>query len=226
MEAPGGFAPMPAALKQAATEQLEYHMFVGLFPEIHRAWLTIDHMLFLWDYNHPSGSFYQYDGLEQTIINAALVPCKPGVFAAEATPRHLLLLSTPSEVVVLAVYPTGPAGSRDGGAREGRGEGGVRSPRGGTAVGAEDSTIDIHETGFAVPSDGDSAGLAGLAGARQFRVNFVAMAHTPCGRVFMAGADGFLHELQYGFSERWLGGSHRMCQKKNVSRKRDRAYNF
>ena len=26
MEAPGGFAPMPAALKQAATEQLEYHM--------------------------------------------------------------------------------------------------------------------------------------------------------------------------------------------------------
>jgi hypothetical protein len=57
--APGGFTAMPAALKQAATDQLEYHMFVGLFPEMHRAWMTIDHMLFIWDYNEPRGAFYQ-----------------------------------------------------------------------------------------------------------------------------------------------------------------------
>ena len=47
---------------QAASEQLEYHMFMGLFPQIHRAWMTIDHMLFLWDYTDPRGSFYQARG--------------------------------------------------------------------------------------------------------------------------------------------------------------------
>ena len=53
----GGYTQMPLALKQAASEQLEYHMFMGLFPQIHRAWMTIDHMLFLWDYTDPRGSF-------------------------------------------------------------------------------------------------------------------------------------------------------------------------
>lgn len=40
----------------------------------------------------------RYDGLDQTIINASLVPCRPGVFASEGIPTYLLLLSTPSEV--------------------------------------------------------------------------------------------------------------------------------
>jgi len=29
---------------------LEYKCFMGLFPEIGRAWLTIDNRLFLWNY--------------------------------------------------------------------------------------------------------------------------------------------------------------------------------
>ena len=154
---------MPLALKQAASEQLEYHMFMGLFPQIHRAWMTIDHMLFLWDYTDPRGSFYQYDGLDQTIIHATLVKPRPSVFAGSSTPQWLLLLSTPLEVVVLAVYCSGPPGR-------------------------EASQIDIHETGFSVPSDG---------------VNLVRMVGTATGRVFMSGADGFLYELQYG--EPWFG---------------------
>eukprot|EP00966_Prymnesium_polylepis_P079457 1841571-Prymnesium_polylepis.1 len=55
--------PSPAI--QAATDHLEYHCFMGLFPAIQRAWMTIDHILFLWDYTDPRGSFYQYDGLDQ-----------------------------------------------------------------------------------------------------------------------------------------------------------------
>ena len=160
---PGGFTQMPLALKQAASEQLEYHMFMGLFPQIHRAWMTIDHMLFLWDYTDPRGSFYQYDGLDQTIIHATLVKPRQSVFAGSSTPQWLLLLSTPLEVVVLAVYCSGPPGR-------------------------EASQIDIHETGFSVPSDG---------------VNLVRMVGTASGRVFMSGADGFLYELQYG--NPWLG---------------------
>ena len=47
---------------------------------------------------------YRYDGLDQTIINATLVRCREGVFAAEATPDYLLLLSTPSEVRLLSSH--------------------------------------------------------------------------------------------------------------------------
>ena len=47
VETAAGFTQLPPALRQAAASQLEYHSFNGLFPEIHRAWMTIDHMLFL-----------------------------------------------------------------------------------------------------------------------------------------------------------------------------------
>ena len=154
-EAPGGFTQMPAALKQAAAQLEYYHTFSGVFPQIHRAWMTIDHILFLWDYTDPRGSFYQYDGLDQTIIHASLVQPRPGVFEEGATPQWLLLLSTPVEVVVLGLY---------------------------TTDGAAASDIDLVETGFSVATDG---------------ANLLQMVGTPAGRVFMAGADGFLYEVTH-----------------------------
>lgn len=182
-EAPGGFTQMPAALKQA-TRQLEYyHTFSGVFPQIHRAWTTIDHVLFLWDYTDPRGSFYQYDGLDQTIIHAALVRPRHGVFEEGATPQWLLLLSTPVEVVVLGLY---------------------------TMDGPAISEIDIFETGFSVATEG---------------ANLLQIVGTPNGRVFMAGADGFLYELTYGTTRGWLD-TYRTCTKRNRSRKYDVALNF
>ena len=68
---------------------------------IRRAWVTIAHMLFLWDYTDPRGSFYQYDGLDQTIIHATLVKPRQSVFAGSSMPQWLLLLSTPLEVALL-----------------------------------------------------------------------------------------------------------------------------
>ena len=124
---------MPAALKQAAAQLEYYHTFSGLFPQIHRAWMTIDHILFLWDYTDPRGSFYQYDGLDQTIIHAALVRPVRGVFEEGATPQWLLLLSTPVEVVLLGLYT-------EGGATE--------IGRTGRA-----SEIEIFETGFSVATE-------------------------------------------------------------------------
>jgi hypothetical protein len=68
---------------QAATDQLEYHCFMGIFPEIRRAWMTIDHIFFLWDYTDPRGSFYQYDGLDQVLAriwtNAPVCVLPPAV---------------------------------------------------------------------------------------------------------------------------------------------------
>ena len=57
--------------------------------------MTIDHMLFLWDYTDPRGSFYQYDGLDQTIIHATLVRPRPSVFAGSSMPQARHLVSTP-----------------------------------------------------------------------------------------------------------------------------------
>ena len=77
--------------------------------------MTIDHRLFLWDYRVPNATPYTYDGLDQVVITAALArPRRDGTF--DPAPDWLLLLSTPVEVLVLALY--------DGGG--GRGERGRR----------------------------------------------------------------------------------------------------
>ena len=127
VEVPRGFTHIPAALKQAAAQLEYYHTFSGIFTQIRRAWMTIDHMLFLWDYSDPRGSFYQYDGLEQTILHAALVRPRVGVFEDGSAPQWLLLISTPVEVILLGLYTTG-----------------------------RNADIEIYETGFSTPSDGDS----------------------------------------------------------------------
>ena len=117
-----------AAQLREAADELKLYNFSGLFPEIGHAWMTIDHRLFLWDYRVPNATPYTYDGLDQVVITAALArPRRDGTF--DPAPDWLLLLSTPLEVVVLAIYCTGPRGR-------------------------ETSQIDIHETGFSVPSDG------------------------------------------------------------------------
>jgi nuclear pore complex protein Nup155 len=176
-EVPGGYTPMPAALQQAAQGEY-YHSFQGLFPQIHRAWMTIDHMLYLWDYNDPRGSFYLYDGLDQTIIHASLVRPRQGVF--EPTPDWLLLLSTPVEVILLGLYTTAT------------------------------HDINVFETGYSVATDG---------------ANLLQIVGTPSGRIFMAGADGFVYELTYGDSEGWFY-TNKKCTKRNRSRKRDVALQY
>jgi nuclear pore complex protein Nup155 len=50
---------------------------MGLFEEIGWAWITIDHRLFLWDYN-GSEQFVMFDDQDQVIISVALVKPRPG----------------------------------------------------------------------------------------------------------------------------------------------------
>lgn len=52
------------------------HCFMGLFEEIGWAWITIDHRLFLWDYN--TEQFIMSDEQDQVIISVALVKPIPG----------------------------------------------------------------------------------------------------------------------------------------------------
>lgn len=73
---------------------------MGLFPQIHRAWLTIDSDIYVWTYEETSDIAY-YDGLNETILCVGLINPKPGVFHSYI--RYLLVLSTAAEIVVLGV---------------------------------------------------------------------------------------------------------------------------
>ncbi|KAI9500025.1 Non-repetitive/WGA-negative nucleoporin C-terminal-domain-containing protein [Coemansia spiralis] len=105
--------PLPDALFEQY-DLLECRCFMGLFPEIKRAWITVDHRLFLWNYEDES-DFYSFEDQEQIIVSVAMVKPKPGVFVD--TIKYVMVVATPLEVFLLGVgYDTARlAGARGGG---------------------------------------------------------------------------------------------------------------
>lgn len=79
---------------------MQCHYTMGLFPEINRAWLTIDSDIYVWTYEHGSDVAY-FDGIGETIISVGLVKPKPGVFHQFI--KYLLIVTTPVEIVILGV---------------------------------------------------------------------------------------------------------------------------
>lgn len=57
----------------------ECYTQMGLFPEIQRAWITVDNRLYLWNYL-SGGEFQSYEDLDQTIICIKLVKPRPGIY--------------------------------------------------------------------------------------------------------------------------------------------------
>lgn len=85
-------------------DRLECKSFVGLLPEINRAYITVDNKLFLWNYsdvNKEGGEFMVYTDLTQIIVSVGLVKPKPGVFPKQI--KYLLVLATPVEVVLVGL---------------------------------------------------------------------------------------------------------------------------
>nr|CAA76635.1 Nup154 [Drosophila melanogaster] len=81
-------------------KHIKCHCTMGLFPEIGRAWLTIDSEIYIWTFNQTRDVAY-YDGLSHLIVSVGLVKPKPGVFVQDV--KYLLVLTTPIEVIVLGV---------------------------------------------------------------------------------------------------------------------------
>lgn len=98
--------PLPSALRDQYA-YLESKCFIGLLPEIHRAWFTIDSRLFLWDYAGGK-DLYPFEGVDQIIVSIGLAPPRPGVFVEDI--RYVLVVSTPVEILLLGVC-FGPDGS-------------------------------------------------------------------------------------------------------------------
>lgn len=91
--------PLPAELVEHFGH-MQCHCAMGLFPEIERAWLTIDSDIFIWRYEDGQDVLY-YDGVDETILCAALVTPKPDVF--QSSIKYILVLATTVEIVLLGV---------------------------------------------------------------------------------------------------------------------------
>lgn len=83
----------------------------GIFPEIRRAWASVDNSLFLWRFDKWDGQCPEYSGEEQAICAVGLAKSKPGIFI-EAI-QYLLVLATPVELILVGVCCSGRGDGSD-----------------------------------------------------------------------------------------------------------------
>ncbi|XP_060597073.1 nuclear pore complex protein Nup155-like [Ruditapes philippinarum] len=89
--------PLPPELVEQFG-RMQCNCMMGLFPEIERAWLSIDSDIFVWKYE-DGGDLAYFDGINETILSAALVKPKQGIFQPHI--QYLLVLATPIDIVLL-----------------------------------------------------------------------------------------------------------------------------
>ncbi|KAJ3361101.1 hypothetical protein GGF32_007788 [Allomyces javanicus] len=99
------FVPLPAALA-AQYDRLECRTYMGLFPDIDRAWITVDHRLFFWDYLRNEHVLVKE--FEHVITAVGLVTPAPDIFIDEV--KYLLVVATAGHVSLLCIKPTSPKG--------------------------------------------------------------------------------------------------------------------
>ncbi|XP_056402290.1 nuclear pore complex protein Nup155 isoform X2 [Hyla sarda] len=91
--------PLPPELVEQFG-RMQCNCMMGVFPEISRAWLTIDSDIFMWNYEE-GGDVAYFDGLSETILSVGLVKPRDGIFQPHI--RYLLVLATPVDVIVLGL---------------------------------------------------------------------------------------------------------------------------
>ncbi|XP_064356435.1 nuclear pore complex protein Nup155-like isoform X1 [Dromaius novaehollandiae] len=91
--------PLPPELVEQFGH-MQCNCMMGVFPEISRAWLTIDSDIFMWNYE-DGGDLAYFDGLSETILAVGLVKPKGGIFQPHV--RHLLVLATAVDIVILGL---------------------------------------------------------------------------------------------------------------------------
>ncbi|KAM8961578.1 nuclear pore complex protein Nup155 [Pelodytes ibericus] len=91
--------PLPPELVEQFGH-MQCNCMMGVFPEISRAWLTIDSDIFMWNYE-DGGDLAYFDGLSETILSVGLVRPKEGIFQPHI--NYLLVLATPVDIVILGV---------------------------------------------------------------------------------------------------------------------------
>ncbi|XP_077593102.1 nuclear pore complex protein Nup155 isoform X2 [Stigmatopora nigra] len=102
--------PLPPELVEQFSH-MQFNCMMGVFPEISRAWLTIDNDIFMWNYE-DGGDVAYFDGLIETILAVGLVKPKQGILQPHI--HYLLVLATSVDVAILGLsFPKGHAGLND-----------------------------------------------------------------------------------------------------------------
>ena len=73
---------------------------IGLFPEIDRAWLTIDSDIYVWRFEDQTDLAF-FDSLGDAILSVGLLTPKPNIFRPHI--RYLLCLTTAVEIVLVRI---------------------------------------------------------------------------------------------------------------------------
>lgn len=82
-------------------ERGQIHTRVGLFTEIHLAFVHIDNALYLWDYTSPEPELFGFEDSPHSITAVALVPPRSGVFVDNI--KHMLVVATSTEMILLGL---------------------------------------------------------------------------------------------------------------------------
>lgn len=88
--------------------QAQLHTMMGLFAELHHAWVVIDNALYLWDYTAPNPELLGFEEQPQTIMAVKLVTPRKGVFVATIT--DLLVVATTSDIFLIGLATQKNAG--------------------------------------------------------------------------------------------------------------------
>jgi len=178
--------------------------FCGVLPEIGRAWATVDNALFLWRYDVPDDVPVEYAGEEQAIVAVAVATPKPGVFLRSI--ERLIVVATTTEIVLLgAAFENGAPSTSAGQAggepaaalNDARAGGGADADAGGAAprVSLAEKDVTLHALDYACVTDD---------------VVVKDFACTSTGRIFFAGDDEALYEVEYSAGDTWRA---RRCRK-------------
>ncbi|KAH9252971.1 hypothetical protein BASA81_009127 [Batrachochytrium salamandrivorans] len=97
---------------QIAIANAECDATMGLFCEIHRVWVIVDNLLFLWDYTQPGNAYETYSNKKNNQLLVSVSLCKPKAdFSSSSTyqgkPDFLLVLTTFIDVTLLRLDRTG-----------------------------------------------------------------------------------------------------------------------
>lgn len=89
--------------------QAQLHTMMGLFAQLHHAWVAIDNALYIWDYTAPNPELIGFEEQAQTIMAVKLVTPRAGVFVQAIT--HLLVVATTSDIFLIGLATEkGPGG--------------------------------------------------------------------------------------------------------------------
>ncbi|KAK0554278.1 hypothetical protein OC846_002161 [Tilletia horrida] len=171
---------IPDAVIEASTSA-NSHAAQGLFPEIERAWISIDNNLFLWDYLDGGPDAIEYHRHSDYIIQAVgLVKARKDVLVDSI--KHVLILSTTASVTLLGLgFETAKAASSAAASSSEASSSASAAPR---------KELKIYGLDMVVPTQG---------------VTMVDFAGTDSGRLFCRGReDDCIYEISYQASESWF----------------------